>query len=131
MSSRYKGTPWRETRLLRSDLKSKGIIYFLSAFQLITLNYGNCNPEINTTQLPLRHLRADQCYLYGGILQGYICGPETNQMESYGYGIAADGRRLFFNTVIMSVIIFPIVRLMQAQEWQRHFSGLLWRQRDN
>lgn len=96
MSSRYKGTPWRETRLLRSDLKSKGIIYFLSAFQLITLNYGNCNPEINTTQLPLRHLRADQCYLYGGILQGYICGPETNQMESYGYGIAADGRRLFF-----------------------------------
>lgn len=37
----------------------------------------------------------------------------------------------FFYTVIMSVIIFPIVRLMQAQEWQRHFSGLLWRQRDN
>lgn len=61
----------------------------------------------------------------------YICGPETNQMESYGYGIAADGRGLFFYTVIMSVIIFPIVRLMQAQEWQRHFSGLLWRQRDN
>lgn len=70
MSSRYKGTPWRETRLLRSDLKSKGIIYFLSAFQLITLNYGNCNPEINTTQLPLRHIRADQCYLYGGFYKG-------------------------------------------------------------